>query len=223
MGNNYSGKFTFRQAAIFAVIMGLSACAGGEMPLDAQMGKYGLPHPTPGHYVHCWGNGCLHSVALSLDSEEWQEIRDIFDPQSQNPGEERERMALAIARLEQLTGERAITGRDIGGSFRGYGLKGQQDCIDEMINTTTYLTMMRDDGLIRFHNLDKRLTNGWFEVSGWPHTAGSVKDTQTGEIFVIDSWWLDNGNKPYILPKEQWKTGNWEKSHQSGEWAPETE
>lgn len=132
-------------------------------------------------------------------------------------------MGQAIARLEQMTGARSITGNDVGGSFRGYGMKGQQDCIDEMVNTTTYLTMMRDEGLIRFHNLDKRLTNGWFEVSGWPHTAGSIKDVETGEIYVVDSWWLDNGNKPYILPKSQWKTGNWEKTHKTSQEAAVSE
>lgn len=210
-----SGKWSQQRAALVGAIAAvlMTGCIVGDSPLDEQFAEYDLPDPTPEKYVHCYGNGCLHSVTVGLSEAEWGEIRGIFTPPSADSAEERERFKLAISRLEQFTGPKGGTSTDIGGSFRGYGQKGQQDCIDEMINTTTYLTMMREDGLIRFHTLDKRLTNGFFEVSGWPHTASSIKDTGTGEIYVIDSWWLDNGKKPYILPKVAWKTGNWEKTH----------
>jgi hypothetical protein len=78
------------------------------------------------------------------------------------------------------------------------------DCVDESTNTTTYLTMLLKDGLLKWHNVEDRATRGFF-IFGWPHTTAVIRDTVTGQLYVVDSWFLDNGQPPYIQKLEDWR------------------
>lgn len=104
------------------------------------------------------------------------------------------------------------TWRDKGGTFNGG--EGQMDCIDESINTTLYLTMLQKFGLMRLHRVEDRATRGWF-LAGWPHTTAVIseiamnRENGTYRLWAVDSWFLDNGEPPFILPLETWKAG-WE-------------
>lgn len=168
-----------------------------------------IAEPTPDNFTVCFGHGCKQSQVVDLTEEEWASVRAIFADRSVTAEGERELMRDAIAHMEQMVGPKSGTDGDIGGSFKGSGRYRQQDCVDEMLNTAIYLTMMINDGLIQHHTIDLRVSNGFFEVSGWPHTATSIKDQTTGVLWVIDSWWLDNGKKPYVVLLEEWKTGSW--------------
>jgi hypothetical protein len=82
------------------------------------------------------------------------------------------------------------------------------DCIDESINTTTYLRMLEREQLLRWHTVEDRATRGWF-IRGWPHTTAVIRDRKTGELYAVDSWFEDNGEPPHIVPLDKWK-GGWD-------------
>lgn len=160
--------------------------------------------PEPGRFTVCHGNGCVSLAHLSLTEEQWQEIRRLFDPLPNDAEEERERLRGAIALMERFVGTATGTWRDRGGTFNGG--EGQMDCIDESINTTLYLTMFRKHGLMRYHAVEDRATRGWF-LFGWPHTSAVVSERGNGKLWAVDAWFLDNGEPPFILPLESWKSG----------------
>lgn len=166
--------------------------------------------PTPDNLSICHGNGCAILSHVVLTPAQWQDLRRIFHPLAEDAGEERERLRAAIGRMEEFVGAATGTWRDKGGTFNGG--EGQQDCIDESINTTLYLTMFRKYGLMRWHRVEDRATRGWF-VGGWPHTTAVISepDESGGDaertFWAVDSWFLDNGEPPYIVPLEQWKSG----------------
>lgn len=171
-----------------------------------------ISDPAPGLITLCHGNGCISLAQVSLGPEQWQELRDVFQPLARNAEEERERLRRAIALMEKFTGAAIGTWRDKGGTFNGG--EGQMDCIDESINTTLYLTMFQKYGLMRLHRVEDRATRGWFLV-GWPHTTAvigevaSLPGAESGRLWAVDSWFLDNGEPPFILPLATWKSG-WE-------------
>lgn len=166
--------------------------------------------PEPGLLTVCHGNGCANLSYVRLGKDQWQRLRDIFHPPAANPEDERERIRHAIAQFEYFVGAETGTWRDKGGTFNGG--EGQMDCIDESINTTLYLTLFQKYGLMRMHRVIDRATRGWF-FSGWPHTTAVIEEIgETSRQWAVDSWFLDNGKPPFILPLKEWESG-WQPDH----------
>ena len=145
---------------------------------------------------------------VGLQPEQWQRERRLFLPPPLDAIQERERIAQAIALMEAMVGPLTGTEHDKGRNFQGVGIEGQMDCIDESTNTTTYLTMLFKDGLLKWHSVEDRATRGFF-IFGWPHTTAVIREAGSGALFAVDSWFLDNGAEPFIVPLEMWTQG-WE-------------
>lgn len=165
-----------------------------------------IGEPTPDRFSICHDGGCRSVRVLALSSAEWRSVAAIFEPPSRGPAEERLRIAQAIALFERILGPKTGTEADLGGTFTGLGRGGQMDCIDESVNTTTFLSLLRQSGLIRWHSIEDRVTRGFF-LFGWPHTTAVIRERTSGRRYVVDSWFEDNGNLPYIIPLEPWRRG----------------
>lgn len=150
----------------------------------------------------CFEHGCASSVAVTLGTFDWQKIRELF-AHAENAESERAQIAKAIALLETIAAEK-IGAADRGGT--GLVYTGQMDCIDESINTTTYLTLFMHTALLRWHRVEKPATRGWL-LFGWPHTTAVMSEPETQQHFAVDSWFYDNGTAPVIVPLEEWKKG----------------
>lgn len=205
-----------RRTLLLPLLLSLAGCShGGELPppdFDAdieaarQAKGYRRP-PTPRGFSICRAYGCNQVEHLSFTNQEWRTILALFDPPPADADAERQRVARAIARLEQLVGERTGTHRDLGGTFPGAFQEGQMDCVDEASNTTAYLTMFHAAGVLRFHQVEIPAWRGFVLVGGWPHTAAVIRESASGELFVVDSWFHNNGLPPEIVPLQAWQEG----------------
>jgi hypothetical protein len=164
-----------------------------------------LTDPTWNRYTVCYAHGCNSLGYVSLSEEQWGQVRDILLPLSDTAAEERQRIRAAIALMEKFSGIATGTLRDKGGTFN-FGIDGQMDCIDESVNTSLYLTMFHRYGMLRHHRVVDRATRGWF-LFGWPHTTAVIRENARNARWAVDSWFLDNGEPPFILPLEVWKRG----------------
>ena len=157
---------------------------------------------TPPPINVCWGYGCDHSARVLLPRQDWQAIRDLMTPSAPDPARERARVARAIARFERAAGAATGTDEDQGGNLAGSGRPGQQDCIDESRNTTGYLQVLAERGLLRWHDVGARQRRAkWILDQHW--TAVLV-ERDTGRRWAVDSWFLDNGRRPYIQALDAW-------------------
>ena len=165
--------------------------------------------PTPQAFSICFDHSCKSVAQLSLSSDQWQDIRKQFQPSANKAERERKQIQAAIAKLEQLIGSMTGTSNDKGANLAGMSAPGSQmDCIDESTNSTTYLTMMQQDGLLKWHQIKDRKTRGFF-IFGWPHTTAIIEEVNQSKAWAVDSWFHDNGIAPEIVPLAQWKSG-WE-------------
>lgn len=162
--------------------------------------------PVPGRLSVCSGGGCSELAIVGLEAAQWSSIRSLFEPPAADAAGERARLREAIARFERITGELAGTKVDRGGTFGNGGGPFQQDCVDESVNTTLYLRLIERQGLLRYYEVVDRASRGWF-VFGWPHETAVIRDRKTGERWAVDSWFLDNGAPPFILPLDEWRRG----------------
>lgn len=192
--------------AILPVV--LCGCAGTvEKNAYELMERYGNKNPAPSSFSICYAHGCIASAEVRLTGEEWDTVRQAFRPKAADAEGERRYIAKAIGILEAIVGRQTGTDGDRGGTFAGVFRKNQMDCVDEMVNTITYLVMMKDDGLLLFHDLVGTSTRGYFIWRGWPHIAAVIPEKKTGEEYVVDSSFLDNGYPAFIMPVRQWKKG----------------
>jgi hypothetical protein len=162
--------------------------------------------PAPAKFSVCYGHSCSVVTTVGLTADDWQRVRSLFAEPPADPAEERARIAAAIALMENLVGGRTGTWRDCGGDLRGFARPGQMDCVDEATNSTTYLRMFAGDGLLKWHEVGPIVKRGHL-LWGIPHATAVIRDWVSGEAWAVDSWYLDNGLPPYIVPYRVWKGG----------------
>ena len=165
-----------------------------------------ITDPRPERFSVCHDHGCAAVAVVGLTPRQWQAVKAVFKRGQKNAAQERERIREAIALLEYLTGPLAGTQLDKGGDLKGLGLPGQMDCIDEATNTTLYMVMLKNAGLLKFHSVEDRSTRGFF-ANGWPHNTAVIRETASDNEYAVDSWFLDNGKMPFIVPLDEWKSG----------------
>ena len=158
---------------------------------------------APEPFFSCTDYHCDEGQTVSLSDQQWQTVRQLFHEPAVTPAQEREQIRRAIAMLETEVG--AITGswRDLGENVAGAGLPGQLDCISESRNTTTYLNLLEADQLLKWHTVEDRAVRTLIIFSHW---SAVIKERSNGEHYVVDSWFLDNGELPYIQVLADWKS-----------------
>lgn len=164
---------------------------------------------SPASFSVCAAHGCNQRVPVSLSQEQWKALSALFEPPAATAADERRQVAAAIANMELLVAGFADTHHDKGGDFNGILEPGTQlDCVDESVNTTTYLTLFEQQGLLRHHRVLPRLSRGYLFFGGWPHFTAAIetRDAQAQQ-WVVDSWFRDNGQPPDILDADTWLDG----------------
>jgi hypothetical protein len=153
----------------------------------------------------CTDYHCDTGQMVSLTASDWESIRNLFATDT-SPSQERGNIRRAIALLENIVGAITGTWRDLAGNFAGAGQPGQLDCISESRNTMTYLQLMFDDGLLKWHGVGERRVRHQFIFN--THWTAVITDRSNGQQFAVDSWYRDNGQPPDIQPLEDWLKGH---------------
>lgn len=192
-------------AVALGAILVLAACTTSTRT-ESPGANYRTLEPEPAAFELCFNHGCIDRAVIRLEEHQWAQVRARFMPSPASAAEERLRIAEAVALLEAMTGEQAGTSADIGGTFAGFLHDKQLDCIDESINTSTYLILLRQAGLLRWHVLANPASRGYF-LLGWPHATAVVVETETAKAYAVDSWFHDNGHPPAVVPLYDWYRG----------------
>ena len=161
--------------------------------------------PIPSKFNICHGGTCENITDVSLNEQQWQQIRNIFKDKI-SPQQERQQIKIAIAKLEKIVGRLTNTYNDKAENITDDESQHYMDCIDESTNTTFYLMMIQNDALLRWHIYQDRSNRGFF-FNGWPHTTAVIKEIRTEKLYAVDSWFLDNGQQPFIIPLDIWFDG----------------
>ena len=197
------------QKAVFvASFLALSACSstGESSPLNYYREKK-VAAPVGSDFTHCSQYGCKRLTPLSISPQDWQGIETAFGPTAFSAEEERNKIKETIGHFERLIGPRTGTETDVAGTFRKIG-DGQLDCVDESTNTTSYLLLLEERGLLNFHTVSRPDTRFPIIHAGrWPHQTAVVIDKETQTPYSVDSWFYDNGKPAEIVTLESWKEG----------------
>jgi hypothetical protein len=121
--------------------------------------------------------------------------------------EERRNIARALAWIEKRVGDAVGTSADRpGDDVLGNGDPTQMDCVDVATNLPSYLLVLERNHLLSFHTVGAVFVKeDWRRgLSGWPHYAAIVVESQSKQRYAVDGWLLASGAEPEIVEVEKW-------------------
>ena len=150
----------------------------------------------------CVDYHCDRQRPVMLDEPTWQRVASLFLV-NDSAQTERANIARGIALMERLVGQQTGTWQDRPRNSAGTGQTGQLDCIAESINTTTYLRLLEQAGLLRWHSVEQRIKRQrWLVAIHW---TAVIRATDTDLRYAVDSWYGDNGTPPLVQLLSDWR------------------
>ncbi|WP_150429325.1 hypothetical protein [Dechloromonas sp. CZR5] len=156
----------------------------------------------------CHGYGCDHEVRVRFTEGQLGQIRRMMYAAT-DAATERGVLAVAIGRLYGWGGEQSDIYNDHGGNYADDDLPGKMDCIDHSTSTTRLLRLLAQRGYLRWHLVQEPQSRNFAGIVPIHWSAVIEEKSQEGEPrrFVVDSWFVDNGQPAVILPLDEWKKG----------------
>ena len=155
----------------------------------------------------CYGYGCIAQAPIRFSEAQLREIGRQLSV-AVDAAEEREMLAIVIGELYGWAGQQSDIRNDRGGNYADGHAPGKMDCIDHSQSTTRLLKLLEARGDLRWHRVLAPEVRHWALV--FPAHWSAVIEEKTGgetQRFVVDSWFVDNGQPAVILPLAEWKEG----------------
>jgi hypothetical protein len=190
---------------------------------------FSVPEPK-GATVHvCHAYGCKMRTKFTFTPKDIEDLRALMAAtvkgQPDSPEQERRAVAYAIGWMETRVGNVIGTKDDRAGmDFAGSGDPTQQDCVDEATNTTSYMTVLANAGLIRHHTVAFPFAkeNYLRGVAGWTHWtavlvekpfAGIAATKKTAPAVKITTAALPGPDVAWTVPPtkggQRWAVDSW--------------
>ena len=151
----------------------------------------------------CYGYSCKYSARVALGEADWQSVRAILTPTPTDASTERRRISLAVARLDHVVGARIGTLVHQRREFNG-GDPSQYDCIDESINTWTFLMVLENERLLRYYRVGGLAHAGTVLGFDVRNTATLVA-TDSETRYAVDPTLVDPGQPPPVVALPYWE------------------
>jgi hypothetical protein len=184
--------------------LALSACAENAYHLNTHyLSQFATAAPTLENFTVCHGFGCAERSNASLSLAEWQKIKAEFQPRARNAKAERQQIAKAVALIQRTVGPQTGTAVHQWTHrnkliYPNFGDTTQLDCVDEAVNTWTYMTLMERGNLLHFHSVARLANAGGLNDPFMRNTA--VLKQKDGDYYAIDASIVDGGVPPPIIP-----------------------
>ena len=152
----------------------------------------------------CYNYGCFARAPVDYSEEQLERLHQQLAAAA-DASAEREAISAVIGRMYAIAGEQTPVWRDKGGNYADGGDNGKMDCIDHSTNTTVFLKLLHARGWLRFHEVLEPLGRRHLIVA--KHWAARIRDRKTQEVYVVDSWFFDNGQPAGVYAVKDWLAG----------------
>ncbi len=205
--------FWSKRSFLFLTILALVLTAGcsetfynPERTMALFLDPYRIQLPTsPFSFTVCNHYDCAGKSSVRFTPKQWQEIRSLFTPHASNAEKERVLIAEAVAKMEGIIGLQNNTFADQAcNNFKKPIESYQLDCVAETINTTIYLKLLEAANLLHHHKVIYP-ANRSVALMFFLHFSAAIKEIYNGNLFVVDSWFYANGEKPDIVSRKLWQ------------------
>ena len=195
---------------LIASALSLTACTfERDGPPEYHFQEFKSREPSGNTVFVCHAYGCAMQTPVKFGPEQIKQIADLMKKtkKADSAAEERRAIAYAVGWMEKYAGNITGTKDDRPGmEFNGSGDPTQQDCVDEATNTTSYMMVLQNNGLLKYHTVGRPFSRGniLLGVSNWPHWTGVLWETSNKQKWAVDSWIYENGENPAVVEAEKW-------------------
>lgn len=171
-------------------------------PPEAHFEQFSTQAPKADMVTVCHAYGCKLQTPYTFSPSDIAEISALMARirRDDSPAEERRAIAYAIAWMERRVAPTVgMAGDRLSMDFGSSGDPGQQDCVDEATNTTSYLLVLAHHGLIQHHLVERPFAKD--DLSHWTHRAALIKEADQGEG-------QRRAVRPQLLERRQWRKPN---------------
>lgn len=159
-----------------------------------------------------YGVGHVTQTTFAIDPWQWRRIESTFLPVPADPHAERLAIGAALQQIHLIAGSQTPTWGDLPGDAGSVEPGGAVDCIDASKNNTTYLLLLQQRGLLRWHRVLSPATRvNWFHT----HSTAVIEEVQPastplpprarpGRRWAVDTWYGNCGDPPLISPLDDW-------------------
>jgi hypothetical protein len=152
----------------------------------------------------CHGYSCVAQAEIVYSAAQLEEVRRLLLAAADAPGE-RDALAEVVGRLYRWGGEQSAIASDRAGNFADGDGVGRMDCIDHSTSTTRLLHLLGERKWLRWHRVLEPQARYFLGLIANHWSA--VIEASDGERYVVDSWFVNNGEPAVILPLDEWKKG----------------
>ena len=152
----------------------------------------------------CYNYGCYARAPVDYSAQQLAALQRELAAAG-DAATEREAIAEVVGRMYAIAGEQTPVWRDRGGNYADGGENGKMDCIDHSTNTTAFLRLLQAHGWLRYHEVLEPLMRRRFFFG--EHWAARIRERETQKVYIVDSWFFDNGHPAAVLPLEDWLAG----------------
>ena len=178
--------------------------------IEAHFMGWQVPPPR-GLTVHvCHAYGCQMKTKFRFNGDDVKQLAAILAKWRTNAAtaeEERRGVAYSIGWMKERVGKVIGTVTDrAGDDFEGNGDPTQMDCVDESINTTSFLAVLSSSGLLMHHTVGVPFAKEDYRrgVAGWTHWTAVLIERPSGQRWAVDSWIFACCENPAVVKAEDW-------------------
>ncbi len=162
-----------------------------------------LASANSAEFMHCYDFGCKSVAPVNYSEQQWQALAEIFSRPALSAWLEKQQIREAIALMERFSGALAGTDQDKAGNYPGEEIPGQQDCIDESTNTMQYLAALEQRNWLQWHKVEGKQRRTTLLI--FMHWTAVIRELPSNELYAVDSWYRDNGEKPFVQRLADWQ------------------
>ncbi len=157
----------------------------------------------------CHGYGCIVQDEIRYSDAQLAQVTRQLSA-AVDAENERKLLGLVIGQLYAWGGEQSDIRNDRGGNYADGHVPGKMDCIDHSTSTTRLLQLLAQRGALRWHRVLTPEVRHFLWV--FPaHWSAVIEALAAGDAapqhYVVDSWFVNNGEPAVILPLADWKKG----------------
>lgn len=158
----------------------------------------------------CYNYGCLAEAEVFYSDAQLRRVGDLLGD-AHNALYERALLGVALGWMLGWAGEQSPIAADRGGNYADEGVHGRMDCIDHSTTTTRLLRLFERHGWLRFHRVLTPVRRTQALV--FEHFSAQIEEqTKSGDDlefkrYVVDSWFVDNGQPVVVMSLERWLAG----------------
>lgn len=154
----------------------------------------------------CYNASCAQRKPVTLTRADFADVaRHLAVCADDTLHNRLQRVRIAVWRMEELVEQHLpVLANDRPVNDTEFGVEGRTDCVDNATNTTTYLHVLRDLGLLSTWTVAEPKVRQRFNLER-VHWTATVTDPASGAHWSVDSWYRPNGHLPFVMDLAAWR------------------